>query len=729
VRAAGTAFLLLYLAIHLALLPRTLEDLDSINFALGVRHFDVAQHQPHPPGYPVYIALSKASTATLRVLGVSAAAPRGLAIWSALGAAAALPAIVLFFTAIEERRRLAVWTAVVTAAAPLFWFTGLRPLSDMAGFAAAIWALALFLSRRPMEVALGALVAGLGIGIRSQIAVLTLPLLAWLILAPRRLPVRARVFAVIALVAGVLVWAVPLVVVSGGLAKYLAALGSQAGEDFSGVTMLWTQHSVRQIAAALFDTFIWPWDWWLGVGMCVLAGAGALRVAWRAPRAIVVLAIAFVPYAVFHLLFQETVTTRYALPLVPVVAYLAVAALETRSKAALPAAAIAIALVSLLVALPASVTYAIDGAPIFQAFDDMAITAHGGERVSAVGMHASARRAAQWAAPILPAPVVNAPHGREWLALVSLWRSQPESIVWFAADPKRTDLALFDGHTRDLARAYRWGFVEEPFVGGARPNNIDWYRLRPPGWMLDEGWSITPETAGIAARDGRGPAAAPVVAWVRSRESESTLVLGGRYIADATAAAATISLDVNGGALTTLQATPGFFVQELPIPAGTFTAGSAYVPLEVRATVAPRATVSLEQFDVQAPGVPMIAFESGWQEPEYNPASGAAWRWMSERSVLWVRPIGRAVTLRVSGESTRKYYDHPPRVRLLAGDREIAAFDADEDFDRAFTIPADALAAAGGRLTFVSSAFFVPGGGSGGDQRHLSVRIYSIAAE
>ncbi len=34
--------------------------------------------------------------------------------------------------------------------------------------------------------------------------------------------------------------------------------------------------------------------------------------------------MAFVPYAIFHLLFQETVTTRYALPLVPAVAYLAV---------------------------------------------------------------------------------------------------------------------------------------------------------------------------------------------------------------------------------------------------------------------------------------------------------------------------------------------------------------------------------------------------------------------
>ena len=86
-RSAGAALVLAFLAAHLAFLPRTLEDLDSINFALGVRHFDVAEHQPHPPGYPVFIALGKVSTGALRAAGVDAAAPRGLAIWSALGGA------------------------------------------------------------------------------------------------------------------------------------------------------------------------------------------------------------------------------------------------------------------------------------------------------------------------------------------------------------------------------------------------------------------------------------------------------------------------------------------------------------------------------------------------------------------------------------------------------------------------------------------------------------------
>ena len=82
------------LAAHLAVLPPTLEDLDSVNFALGVRQFDVAHHQPHPPGYPIFIALGKLGTAALARAGIAMPEVRGLAIWSAI-AAGVLP--LLFF--------------------------------------------------------------------------------------------------------------------------------------------------------------------------------------------------------------------------------------------------------------------------------------------------------------------------------------------------------------------------------------------------------------------------------------------------------------------------------------------------------------------------------------------------------------------------------------------------------------------------------------------------------
>ena len=96
-------------------------------------------------------------------------------------------------------------------------------------------------------------------------------------------------------------------------------------KTFSGVVMLWTHRTPRVAAAALLNTFIWPWGWWLGVAVCVLASWGPRACVARRRAAAAVLLVAFGPYAIFHLLFQETETVRYALPLVPPVAYLAIA--------------------------------------------------------------------------------------------------------------------------------------------------------------------------------------------------------------------------------------------------------------------------------------------------------------------------------------------------------------------------------------------------------------------
>lgn len=719
-RSARAALVFIFLAVHLLWLPRTLEDLDSVNFAFGVRDFDVARHQPHPPGYPVYIALAKVSTAALRLFGFDAPAPRGLAIWSAAGGAIALPALLLFFRRLEGRPSLAAWTMLVVAACPLFWFTALRPLSDMVGFAAAMWTLAIVAGTPSRsEVTGAALLAGVAVGIRSQTAVLTLPFLSYAVLSHRTRAASA-IGAAIAFAAGGLVWGIPLIVASGGATAYLHALGHQAGADFGGVVMLWTHHGRRDIVAAILNTFVWPWDWRVGFVVCGLAAAGLLRIALRAPRVAVALFVAFAPYAVFHLLFQETVTTRYAVPIVPVVVYAALAALEGLPARAMQAAAIGVAALSLVVAIPASARYAREGAPIFRALDDMAATAHGGDRVDLIAMHAQARRAAEWAAPILPARVSLAPHGREWLALVEFWRARPGGRVWFAGDPTRTDLALFDPHAREIARRYTWGFVELPLVGGARPNDVDWYHMEPPLWMLQRGWSITAEVGGVTAADRTGPGVEPAVAWLKQRADATTLVIGGRHIGAGTA---TVSVDLNGAPLETFTAAPGFFLRLLTLPPGALAAADAYQPLRVRSL----GDVSLEQFDAQPPGVPMYAYDRGWHEPEFNRAERRAWRWTSEHAELWVRPIGRPVTLRLAGENPLRYFDAPPHVRVAIGGRDIGAFDPAADFEQTFALPDEALAAANGRVTVSTPAFFVSG--IGGDQRHLGLRIYRVSVE
>jgi hypothetical protein len=166
---------LVFLAFHLPYLPASLEDLDSINFALGLRQFDVAHHQPHPPGYPVFILIAKA------VHAVVPSEATALGLVSVAGGALGVLAAAALFRRVDGRAAPANWSlaaVVVTMTTPLYWFTAVRPLSDSIGLAAtlAVQAMILAAGGAP-SLALAAFSAGLASGIRSQVAWLTLPLL------------------------------------------------------------------------------------------------------------------------------------------------------------------------------------------------------------------------------------------------------------------------------------------------------------------------------------------------------------------------------------------------------------------------------------------------------------------------------------------------------------------------------------------------------------------------
>ena len=756
-RKAITALALVFIAAHVLALPPTLEDLDSINFALGVQHFDVAKHQPHPPGYPVFIALAKASTGALRASGIASPEARGLAIWSAVCGGLMIVPLFALFLALDRSEPRAWWTTAIVALSPLAWFTALRPLSDTMGLAGAVLAQALTLSAmngiaRPRTLIWAAFIAGVAVGIRAQTSLLTLPLLAvalgW---RPLHLAMRERIAVVAAAAVGILVWGIPLVIASGGLSSYAVALGSQAGEDLSGVVMLWNmRHAargelVRVAADALIYSFAWPWGS-LVAGAVVVAVAlvGLVRVALTAPRVLALVVIAFVPYAIFHLMFHEVVTTRYALPLVLLVAFLVVQALRLAGPRVVALGASALVIWSLWIAAPAMVQYGGSGSPAFRAFSDVMDSTRSDPdpgRPRDVAMHAGMRRIADWLRGA-ETPMIRASHGHEWLALVETWRQNPAVLISYVADPRRTDLALIDPASRRGPTRYRWPFVEPPFVGGARPGNADVYTMRPPGWMLDRGWGLTAEIAGVTAKDGYGPHLKPSLAWIRTRPEAATLMIGGRHLDDA-APPVRIALALNGAPLESFTTPAGYFFRRIELPAGALSkgpdhpqpeGGSAYVPLSVVSTSADgsgrQTPVALEQFDVQSGGAPMAGAESGWYEPEYNPRTAQAWRWTSEKAVLWVRPIGRAVTLTLSGESPLRYFESSPTVLVMAGAREVARFTPSSDFTQSIVLPADALLSADGRVTVTSDKFFVPAERGGPpDRRRLALRIYSYSVK
>ena len=722
------ALALIFLAAHLAFLSPTLEDIDSINFALGVRHFDVAQHQPHPPGSPVFVALGKLSTPLFRAVGLPGAESRALAAWSVVAGAALIPLVFLLFSAMDGDRRRAFWATALAACAPLAWFTAARPMTDTTGLALAVASQALAMRvwsghSSSGALALSGLIAGLAAGVRIQTAALTVPLLVAVAIAKRR-SLQDTAAAAAAAILGVLLWAIPLVVVSGGPSHYLVALGSQAGEDFEWVRMVWkspTDH--RVVAHAVVNSFAWPWGWLpLGIVVSALSFIGLLWTAWKAPRAVLIFLVAFGPYTIFHLLFQETTTLRYAVPIVVPMAYLAVRAAEVIRLS--PYLEIAIATASLIFVVPQTTAFG-KGSPGFAAMADA--VAQGGHVTGHAGMH----RLWEWLdTGDDRIRFQKTPHGYEWLPLVEHWQKQPDLPAQFLANPKRTEhLTLFDAHARQQVAEYRWDFPEWPLLGGARPGAVTRILFAPPGWMLDRGWAISAENAGITEKEGYGPYRKPSVAWVRGRTDATTLLIGGRHLGAEGDPEAQLTLMLNALTLATWNARPGFFVRTIELPAGTFT-GLGYLALEVTAksTTDQPVRMSLEQFDLQPPGVPMLGLMEGWQEPEYDRTMGRAWRWMSDRAVLWVRPIGRDVTLTLRGASPLRDFDDSPRLRAVIDGREIASLTPQSDFTweipiRAADLPPD------GRLTIESDKHFVPGDRDGtADRRRLAIRIFAHTA-
>ncbi|HEX5109483.1 MAG TPA: hypothetical protein VFV95_13595 [Vicinamibacterales bacterium] len=748
IRRAAPILALLYLGAHIWFLPPALEDIDSINFALALHDFDPVLHRPHPPGYPVYVAMGKVTRPIAQRLwpgtdaqGIDA---KTLGLWSAAGGAIAL---VLLVWLVKEASELSgdehadlfpLAIAMMLGAAPLFWMSGLRPLSDMPGLAAAIGVQAALLRacraglRRQagalsmLGVAAGA--AGLALGIRSQILWLTAPaLLAAAACHWRAGIARAASVAVAAFAAGALVWAVPLVIATGGLDRYLSALGTLAGEDFSNVPMLWTRPTPRQLAFALLDTFVRPWgSGAMAVVVLATAVAGSILVLlWQ--RALAGwLAVLYAPYLVFHLLFQDTSHTRYALPLLVPVVWIAARLLVWIGPRTAVAAAAVIAGASLAEVLPVARIYGTEPLPAAAAVNAAreAQARDGGVLAGHFDFARPYAAEAVDASLLLPSPLFA-----ERQELVKYWRSGGRGPVWFVAAPARTDLHLVDAYARTIVAAPAWPFSREWFLGGTRPERAELVRIAsPPGWVAGEGWHLTREALILADRR----AAADATMLVARRPEAALAFIGGEYLPSPGDGPADLSIALDGTELRTIALLPDRpqFLERIPFPPGSLSGPGTFASLRVAwharaAASMPR--VHLTQFELQPPDRTFWVYGHGWHDLEIDVASGQEWRWTSERAEVAVHTAGRDVEMQIVADVPIADLDGAPVVTIGAAGVTLRTLHPRGRFTDTVRVPADVVDRAGGVLVMATDRTLVPDERTGsGDRRHLGVRVYEL---
>jgi hypothetical protein len=214
----------------LAAFPQQPWHWDEFQFAYAVRDFDLARHQPHPPGYYLFIVAGRALDALLDDPFLALRCVSALAIATFAGLAVAAQA------ASSTPVARALWIAAAAGfalASPLTQRFGVAALTYSAeGALWLAWLLALGRSSDARGRPLLAGLAGLAAGLRPTLA-LWAGVMLWFDAAGQR---RWHSLGALALAGagGVALWAVPMLWEAGGTAAYRAATSPLAAGNIWG---------------------------------------------------------------------------------------------------------------------------------------------------------------------------------------------------------------------------------------------------------------------------------------------------------------------------------------------------------------------------------------------------------------------------------------------------------------------------------------------------------------
>jgi 4-amino-4-deoxy-L-arabinose transferase-like glycosyltransferase len=195
---------------------------DSVNFALALERFDVQLHQPQPPGYVLYVLLGRIFNLVFHDANTSL-------VWISILFSGLTVAAIFWLGRAMFGRMEGLVAAGLALTGPLFWFHGEVALSYITeGFFVTAIAWCCYRQHQTGDgryaIATAALL-GIAGGFRQSTLVLLSPL--WLF-SLWRLTWRKRIAsaATLALIVGG--WLGLMLYWSGGLDKYVLALGSQA---------------------------------------------------------------------------------------------------------------------------------------------------------------------------------------------------------------------------------------------------------------------------------------------------------------------------------------------------------------------------------------------------------------------------------------------------------------------------------------------------------------------
>ncbi len=306
-------------------------DWDEIQFMQALHEVDVAEHQPHPPGFPVFILAGRIARLVFRS---DFTALQSVSIASSV---ALIPILWWFLREIGAPRLERTIALSLFAAFPTVVLYSGTAFSDVFSLTLALLSCSLLLSvqRRPSNLLMGAIVGGIAAGVRAQNLLFIAPPA---FLAARRAWRERKLgqLAAAALTGAATIASAygAVAIASGGVGRYLEAVRAHA--DYIRTNDTWRAPARPPLDRLVDDFFVKS----LGAGdlnylLALLAGIGLAAALYRRRRHVVLPLLIFGPFAALALTsLDHWSARRFMLPCIPFVALAVAEALAVLTEAA-----------------------------------------------------------------------------------------------------------------------------------------------------------------------------------------------------------------------------------------------------------------------------------------------------------------------------------------------------------------------------------------------------------
>jgi hypothetical protein len=307
--------LILCFATRLIAVHASLWEWDDILFAHSLHKYDIAEHKPHPPGFPVFVAMARVAFWALHD------EHRALTTVGLIFASFLTPALFFFYREVFQDRRIAFAGALLGSFAPNVWVHSVGGRSDEVALTLGVIGLTLVIrglrSRRSLIA--GCALFGLAMGVRVTLLPVMGPVIALVFLA--RLRRREWKLVTMALATGtacVLVWFAPLIYhVTWNIYRQAMSAHSQYTIQIDSI---FSNTGIGALPYRFRRFFIEIWGVkWIMHTIYALSVLGLVAlVLKRQWRVIGWMALAFLPYVAFILTLNTPLSAPlYSLPYVP----------------------------------------------------------------------------------------------------------------------------------------------------------------------------------------------------------------------------------------------------------------------------------------------------------------------------------------------------------------------------------------------------------------------------